>query len=102
MCIRDRFNRVSQYDAAISNYLSAIDYNASQSSSKPVLAAFPAQSNTNFIKVQDLRYGENPHQSAAFYRDLYPAPGSLVTAQQLQGKEPVSYTHLDVYKRQDK
>ncbi|HNU65889.1 MAG TPA: bifunctional phosphoribosylaminoimidazolecarboxamide formyltransferase/IMP cyclohydrolase [Methylotenera sp.] len=87
------FNRVSQYDAAISNYLSAIDYNASQSSSKPVLAAFPAQSNTNFIKVQDLRYGENPHQSAAFYRDLYPAPGSLVTAQQLQGKE-LSYNNI--------
>ncbi|MDO9049907.1 MAG: bifunctional phosphoribosylaminoimidazolecarboxamide formyltransferase/IMP cyclohydrolase [Methylotenera sp.] len=81
------FNRVSQYDAAISNYLSAIDYTASMASSKPVSLQFPAQSNTNFIKVQDLRYGENPHQQAAFYRDLYPAPGSLVTAQQLQGKE---------------
>ncbi|HNZ57525.1 MAG TPA: bifunctional phosphoribosylaminoimidazolecarboxamide formyltransferase/IMP cyclohydrolase, partial [Methylophilaceae bacterium] len=87
------FNRVSQYDAAISNYLSAIDYNASQSSHLPVLSAFPAQSNTNFIKVQDLRYGENPHQSAAFYRDLFPAPGSLVTAQQLQGKE-LSYNNI--------
>jgi len=81
------FNRVSQYDAAISNYLSAIDYTASMASNKPVSHQFPAQSNTNFIKVQDLRYGENPHQQAAFYRDLYPAPGSLVTAQQLQGKE---------------
>ncbi|MDP1660037.1 MAG: bifunctional phosphoribosylaminoimidazolecarboxamide formyltransferase/IMP cyclohydrolase [Methylotenera sp.] len=81
------FNRVSQYDAAISNYLSAIDYKASMASSQPVCHQFPAQSNTNFIKVQDLRYGENPHQQAAFYRDLYPAPGSLVTAQQLQGKE---------------
>ncbi len=81
------FNRVSQYDAAISNYLSAIDYTASIASSKPVSHQFPAQSNANFIKVQDLRYGENPHQQAAFYRDLHPAPGSLVTAQQLQGKE---------------
>ena len=54
---------------------------------------FPAQSNTNFIKVQDLRYGENPHQQAAFYRDLYPAPGSLVTAEQLQGKE-LSYNNI--------
>ena len=80
------FNRVAQYDAAISNYLSALDYTASMASNKPVLLQFPAQSNTNFIKVQDLRYGENPHQQAAFYRDLYPAPGSLVTAQQLQGK----------------
>ncbi len=81
------FNRVSQYDAAISNYLSAIDYTASMASNKPVSHQFPAQSNATFIKVQDLRYGENPHQQAAFYRDLHPAPGSLVTAQQLQGKE---------------
>ena len=87
------FNRVSQYDAAISNYLSAIDYTASMANNKPVSHQFPAQSNTNFIKVQDLRYGENPHQQAAFYRDLYPAPGSLVTAQQLQGKE-LSYNNI--------
>jgi phosphoribosylaminoimidazolecarboxamide formyltransferase/IMP cyclohydrolase len=87
------FNRVSQYDAAISNYLSAIDYAASMATKKPVALQFPAQSNTNFIKVQDLRYGENPHQQAAFYRDLYPAPGSLVTAEQLQGKE-LSYNNI--------
>ncbi len=74
------FNRISNYDAAISNYLSSFNDDGTRSE-------FPAQSNTNFVKVQDLRYGENPHQSAAFYRDLHPAPGSLVTAQQLQGKE---------------
>jgi phosphoribosylaminoimidazolecarboxamide formyltransferase/IMP cyclohydrolase len=45
------------------------------------------------VKLQDLRYGENPHQTAAFYRDLYPAPGSLVTAVQLQGKE-LSYNNI--------
>ncbi|MFM9836250.1 MAG: bifunctional phosphoribosylaminoimidazolecarboxamide formyltransferase/IMP cyclohydrolase, partial [Methylophilaceae bacterium] len=87
------FNRVSQYDAAISNYLSAIDFAASLTSNKPVSLQFPAQSNANFIKVQDLRYGENPHQQAAFYRDLYPAPGALVTAEQLQGKE-LSYNKI--------
>ncbi|HJW10654.1 MAG TPA: bifunctional phosphoribosylaminoimidazolecarboxamide formyltransferase/IMP cyclohydrolase, partial [Albitalea sp.] len=54
---------------------------------------YPAQSNGRFVKLQDLRYGENPHQSAAFYRDLHPAPGSLVTAQQLQGKE-LSYNNI--------
>ncbi|MDH4482280.1 MAG: bifunctional phosphoribosylaminoimidazolecarboxamide formyltransferase/IMP cyclohydrolase [Rhodoferax sp.] len=74
------FNRISQYDGAISDYLSSIQSDGS-------IAAFPAQSNGRFVKVQDLRYGENPHQSAAFYRDLHPAAGSLVTAQQLQGKE---------------
>ena len=59
----------------------------------PVRAQFPGQTNGRFIKLQDLRYGENAHQQAALYRDLYPAPGSLVTAKQLQGKE-LSYNNI--------
>ena len=85
------FNRISQYDGAISNYLSSITFE--EGASAPARSLFPGQSNANFIKLQDLRYGENPHQSAAFYRDLYPAPGSLVTAVQLQGKE-LSYNNI--------
>ena len=81
------FNRISNYDAAISDYLSAFDLETGTRS------AFPGQSNGRFVKLQDLRYGENPHQAAAFYRDLYPAPGSLVTAKQLQGKE-LSYNNI--------
>jgi phosphoribosylaminoimidazolecarboxamide formyltransferase/IMP cyclohydrolase len=80
------FNRISNYDAAISDYLSSLQPDGSR-------AGFPAQSNGRFVKLQDLRYGENPHQAAAFYRDLHPAPGSLVTAQQLQGKE-LSYNNI--------
>jgi phosphoribosylaminoimidazolecarboxamide formyltransferase / IMP cyclohydrolase len=80
------FNRISNYDAAISDYLSSLQDDGTRS-------AFPAQANGRFVKLQDLRYGENPHQSAAFYRDLYPAPGSLVTAVQLQGKE-LSYNNI--------
>jgi phosphoribosylaminoimidazolecarboxamide formyltransferase/IMP cyclohydrolase len=80
------FNRISSYDAAISDYLSSLQPDGSRSE-------FPAQSNGRFVKLQDLRYGENPHQNAAFYRDLYPAPGSLVTAKQLQGKE-LSYNNI--------
>jgi phosphoribosylaminoimidazolecarboxamide formyltransferase/IMP cyclohydrolase len=80
------FNRISQYDGAISDYLSAIQADGSQ-------ALFPAQSNGRFVKLQDLRYGENPHQQAAYYRDLYPAPGSLASASQLQGKE-LSYNNI--------
>ena len=87
------FNRISQYDAAISNYLSGIDFQPGQASGVPNRLEFPAQSNACQVKLQDLRYGENPHQSAAFYRDLHPAPGSLVTAQQLQGKE-LSYNNI--------
>ena len=80
------FNRISQYDGAISDYLSGIQPDGSH-------ALFSAQSNGRFVKLQDLRYGENPHQQAAFYRDLYPAPGSLVSAKQLQGKE-LSYNNI--------
>src|SRR5690606_5928650 len=76
------FNRVAQYDAAISNYLSAITDTAP---AVPVRAPFSAQANGSFVKLMDLRYGENPHQQAAFYRDLHPAPGSLATFEQLQG-----------------
>jgi phosphoribosylaminoimidazolecarboxamide formyltransferase/IMP cyclohydrolase len=87
------FNRISQYDGAISDYLSAMDFDASVDQPAPKRALFPAQSNGRFVKIQDLRYGENPHQQAAFYRDLYPAPGSLVSAKQLQGKE-LSYNNI--------
>ncbi len=84
------FNRVAQYDAAISNYLSSV---TDTSGEVPTRTAFSAQTNGNFIKVMDLRYGENPHQQAAFYRDLTPAPGSLATFTQLQGKE-LSYNNI--------
>ncbi|MBN9405191.1 MAG: bifunctional phosphoribosylaminoimidazolecarboxamide formyltransferase/IMP cyclohydrolase [Burkholderiales bacterium] len=87
------FNRVSDYDGAISDYLSAIDFDAAGADAVPARSLFPAHSNGRFVKLQDLRYGENPHQQAAFYRDLYPAPGSLVTARQLQGKE-LSYNNI--------
>ena len=84
------FNRVAQYDAAISNYLSAVTDTTAQ---VPVRAEYPAQMNSTFVKVMDLRYGENPHQSGAFYRDLYPVPGTLATFTQLQGKE-LSFNNL--------
>ena len=80
------FNRISNYDAAISDYLSGIQEGGGRS-------LFPGQANGRFVKLQDLRYGENPHQQAAFYRDLHPAPGSLVSATQLQGKE-LSYNNI--------
>ena len=85
------FNRISQYDGAISDYLSSLNFEEGKHT--PARQLFPAQANGRFVKLQDLRYGENPHQQAAFYRDLYPAPGSLVTARQLQGKE-LSYNNI--------
>jgi len=89
------FNRISQYDGAISNYLSSVTFEDEKLSEEyvPERTAFPGQSNSQFIKIQDLRYGENSHQQAAWYRDLYPAPGSLATGVQLQGKE-LSYNNI--------
>ena len=77
---RKAFSHTAAYDGAISNYLTAIGADGQRK-------AFPDQINFSFAVAQDLRYGENPHQAAAFYRDLTPAPGSLAGYTQLQGKE---------------
>ena len=89
------FNRIAQYDGAISDYLSSVSFEEEKLSEEyvPERAAFPGQANSQFIKVQDLRYGENSHQQAAWYRDLAPAAGSLATGVQLQGKE-LSYNNI--------
>lgn len=65
----------------IANYLGAI---VESEEDKP--AVFPRTFNTQFIKAQDMRYGENPHQRAAFYVEADPAEASVATARQLQGK----------------
>jgi phosphoribosylaminoimidazolecarboxamide formyltransferase / IMP cyclohydrolase len=80
------FSHTAAYDGAISNYLTAL-----QPDGKHV--AFPERLNLQLDRVQTLRYGENPHQQAAFYRDLTPAPGSLAAYRQLQGKE-LSYNNI--------
>ncbi len=85
------FNRVAQYDARISDVLSSMETPSDEGAKNR--ARFAAQANGSFVKVMDLRYGENPHQQAAFYRDLHPAPGSLATFAQLQGKE-LSYNNI--------
>ena len=89
------FNRIAQYDGAISDYLSSVNFEEEKLSEEyvPERAAFPGQANSQFLKVQDLRYGENSHQQAAWYRDLAPAAGSLATGVQLQGKE-LSYNNI--------
>ena len=80
------FSHTAAYDGAISNHLTALDAQGAR-------APFPGRLNLQFDLVQTLRYGENPHQDAAFYRDLVPAPGSLAGYVQLQGKE-LSYNNI--------
>ena len=80
------FHRVARYDAAIADHLDALQDDGSQT-------PFPGEIHGSFVKVMDLRYGENPHQQAAFYRDLHPVPGSLATFEQVQGKA-LSYNNI--------
>ena len=88
---RKAFSHTAQYDGMISNYLTSVS--DEKLSGEPEVNAFPSQFNQSWVKVQDLRYGENPHQQAAFYRDIYPAAGSLSAYTQLQGKE-LSYNNI--------
>ncbi len=83
---RKAFSHTAAYDAAISNYLTSTSIEGKKQE-------FPEQINLNYVKIQDLRYGENPHQSAAFYREKMPAPGSLANYRQIQGKE-LSYNNI--------
>ena len=80
------YAHTAQYDGAIANYLSAIGPDGKRS-------AYPAVMTMQLHRVQPLRYGENPHQSAAFYRDAHPPAGALANFRQLQGKE-LSYNNI--------
>lgn len=88
---RKAFSHTAQYDGMISNYLTSVS--DEKLSGEPQISEFPQQFNQSWLKVQDMRYGENPHQQAAFYRDIYPAAGSLSAYTQLQGKE-LSYNNI--------
>lgn len=73
------FEHTAAYDGAIANYLGRL---ASQGNPD-----FPRTFNSQFIKRQDMRYGENPHQKAAFYTEANASEPSVATAKVLQGKE---------------
>lgn len=73
------FEHTASYDAAIANYLGGKVADCD--------ASFPRTYNTQFIKQQTMRYGENPHQQAAFYVEADAREASVSTARQLQGKE---------------
>ena len=81
------FSHTAAYDGAISNYLTALE------GAEAKRGDFPARLNLQLELAQTLRYGENPHQRAAFYRDPNPAAGSLASYIQRQGKE-LSYNNI--------
>lgn len=81
---RDAYAITARYDALIAKYLSEKMDGASR---------FPTIFQQPFEKIQDLRYGENPHQAAALYKNERPRPCDIVSAKQLQGKE-LSYNNI--------
>lgn len=77
------FQHTAAYDAMIADYLR-----------KQIDGELPDNLTLTFEKVQELRYGENPHQKASYYKEIKPADGSLVMAQQLHGKE-LSFNNIN-------
>jgi phosphoribosylaminoimidazolecarboxamide formyltransferase/IMP cyclohydrolase len=88
------FAHTAAYDGMISNYLGALEAGAELAGGAvPRRDAYPAVFTLQLAKAQDMRYGENPHQSAAFYREAAAAPGLLAGWRQLQGKA-LSYNNI--------
>lgn len=89
----EAFTHTAQYDTLISAYLSnlvAVQAGKDGKDGKDAKAAqeeLPVRVNLNYIKAQDLRYGENPHQKAIFYKDPQVVGPCIANARQLQGKE---------------
>ncbi|WP_415356022.1 bifunctional phosphoribosylaminoimidazolecarboxamide formyltransferase/IMP cyclohydrolase [Halioglobus sp. Uisw_031] len=90
--LKSRFNlaikayeHTAAYDGAIANHFGTLVPDGSPK--------FPRTFNAQFHKVQEMRYGENPHQRAAFYVEANPAEAGIATARQIQGKE-LSYNNV--------
>ena len=80
------FAHTAHYDGAIANYLTSLSDDGARQT-------FPDVFSRQWLKAQQMRYGENPHQQAAFYRERNVAPGLLAGFTQLQGKE-LSYNNI--------
>jgi phosphoribosylaminoimidazolecarboxamide formyltransferase/IMP cyclohydrolase len=89
------FTHTARYDSMIANWLTGLDEGAEAkpADAAPTPAIFPAKLQLAFDRTEILRYGENSHQQAAFYRDTVALPGSIAAYTQLQGKE-LSYNNI--------
>lgn len=83
----EAFRHTAAYDALIATHLTSLTGEGED-------ARFPAELTLTWEKASELRYGENPHQRAAFYRQVPPDPYSLAGATQLQGKE-LSFNNIN-------
>ena len=89
----EAFEHTAAYDGAIANYLGRINPENIHSDKSSEKSALPRTFNTQFIKSADMRYGENPHQNAAFYTENNPSEACVATAIILQGKA-LSYNNI--------
>jgi len=80
------YAHTARYDGMVAAYLSSLNDQGERET-------FPAVMGLQFNKLQDMRYGENPHQRAAFYAEKNPEAGTIAAARQLQGKE-LSYNNI--------
>ncbi|QLQ24103.1 MAG: bifunctional phosphoribosylaminoimidazolecarboxamide formyltransferase/IMP cyclohydrolase [Dechloromonas sp.] len=89
------FTHTARYDSMIANWLTSLDDGTEDKPAEaaPTPAIFPAKLQLAFDRTEILRYGENSHQQAAFYRDAVALPGSIAAYTQLQGKE-LSYNNI--------
>jgi phosphoribosylaminoimidazolecarboxamide formyltransferase/IMP cyclohydrolase len=88
MLAKKVFAHTAAYDGMITNYLTSLEAGSElKTEAVPAKEAYPAVFNLQLHKVQGMRYGENPHQSAAFYREAAPVAGTLSQWTQIQGKE---------------
>jgi phosphoribosylaminoimidazolecarboxamide formyltransferase/IMP cyclohydrolase len=88
------FAHTAAYDGLIANYLGSLAPGSeAQPQQAPQREPYPSVFNLQVVKTQELRYGENPHQSAAWYQQRDAAPGTLSHCTQIQGKE-LSYNNI--------
>lgn len=89
------FTHTARYDSMIANWLTGLEdgAEAKPADAAPTPSIFPAKLQLAFDRTEILRYGENSHQQAAFYRDTVALPGSIAAYTQLQGKE-LSYNNI--------
>ena len=81
------YAHTSRYDGAIAAFLTSLEGTEGDLNDVPSRVEYPQVLSMQFHKVQDMRYGENPHQTAAFYREANVPVGLLANYRQLQGKE---------------
>ncbi|PAO30699.1 bifunctional phosphoribosylaminoimidazolecarboxamide formyltransferase/IMP cyclohydrolase [Vibrio vulnificus] len=87
------FEHTAAYDGMIANYFGTMVPSYGENKEGDEESKFPRTFNQQFIKKQDMRYGENSHQAAAFYVEANPQEASVATARQIQGKA-LSYNNI--------